>query len=145
MYSVETEITFEAAHRLYDVNTYSEDCSDNLHGHTYHVIARIGRKTYNDAQMVIDFKLLKEVLYNTIEKKYDHSSILRDVDPVTPTIQQFCKKVNIVHDNPTAEWMSEEFYRTLSEALHEVDDQLHVLSLSVQETENNIATYIPET
>lgn len=139
--SVETFVTFEAAHRLYDVDTYSEECRNNLHGHSYGVRAVISRYCMNPAGMVIDFKLLKETIHRVIEEPYDHSCILKDTDPIAPIIQQNCDKVHIVHENPTAEWMAERFYKDLNNALKEVDPQVFVVSVSVRETEHNIATY----
>ena len=62
MYKLQTQIEFEAAHRLYDVDTYSEECRNNIHGHSYKVTFIIGRDELNSAGMVIDFKLLKKVL-----------------------------------------------------------------------------------
>ena len=92
MYTVKTKISFEAAHRLYDVDTYSEECRQNVHGHSYKVTVIVGRKNLNRAGMVIDFKQLKEVLRDKIEKKYDHSCILKRTDPIAPTIQETVKR-----------------------------------------------------
>ena len=141
MYTVETTTSFEAAHRLYSVETYAEECRDNIHGHSYKVKVVIGRPELNSAGMVIDFKLLKEIIRTEIEKKYDHSCILRQNDPLAEPIMTNCKKVFIVQDNPTAEWMSKMFFDILVDGLSKLDDQLRVVSVSVQETENNIATY----
>lgn len=142
MHTVETVVSFEAAHRLYDVATYSEECRDNIHGHSYKVKVVVGREKLNDAGMVVDFKLLKKLIREEIEDKYDHSCILRTIDPLATPIRENCKKVILVSDNPTAEWMAEEFwFRLTSKLLDELDSELKVLSVSVQETENNIATY----
>ena len=139
MYSVETKVSFEAAHRLYDVNTYSEECRNNLHGHSYKVTVVVGRDELNDAGMVIDFKLLKKVIRENIEDVYDHSCILKSNDPIAPVIFDNCKKVHIVNDNPTAEWISKVFREILETKLKEIDKKCKVISVAVQETENNIA------
>lgn len=139
MYSVETKVSFEAAHRLYDVNTYSEECRNNLHGHSYKVTVVVGRDELNDAGMVIDFKLLKKVIRENIENVYDHSCILKSNDPIASVISANCKKVHIVNDNPTAEWMSKVFREILETKLKEIDEKCKVISVAVQETENNIA------
>ncbi len=138
---VETFITFEAAHRLYDVNTYSEECRNNIHGHSYGVNIKVSRTSLNESGMVIDFKLLKKIVNEIIELPYDHSCILRSIDPLAEPIKANCKKVHIVEDNPTAEWMAKEFFQSLDEGLKDVDPELYVLSVSVRETEHNIATY----
>lgn len=141
MYKLQTQIEFEAAHRLYDVDTYSEECRNNIHGHSYKVTFIIGRDELNSAGMVIDFKLLKKVLKSEIEDKYDHSCILTYSDPLSESIKQHCKKVHIVYHNPTAEWMSYVYFKITSDALFEIDPLLKVVSVAVQETEHNIAIY----
>jgi len=139
---VETYFSFEAAHRLYDTETYSEECRNNLHGHSYVVRVVVSSSNLNNAGMVIDFKLLKKILKETIEDKYDHSCILRSCDPLANVVKDNCKKVHIVEENPTAEWMAKKFYTEILQALSSVDLYLAVEKVSVQETEHNIATFM---
>lgn len=141
MHTVETFVTFEAAHRLYGVDTYSEICCTALHGHSYGVRVVVGRNTLNNAGMVIDFKLLKKAIKQVIEDPYDHSSILRIIDPIAETVADNCKNVHIVEENPTAEWMASLFFHDLEDALKPIDSELFVESISVRETEHNVATY----
>lgn len=145
MYTIQSMVSFEAAHRLYGVDTYSKECSDSIHGHSYKCHITVGRLEKNSAGMVMDFKLFKKICKEVIEDRYDHSTILRDVDPMVEAFRQFApeQKLNIVKDNPTAEWMAEEYCKELEKALQEVDEDLIVCRVSVQETENNIATYEP--
>lgn len=142
MYIVEATITFEAAHRLYGVDTYSSECRDSVHGHSYKVRAKIGRETLNDAGMVVDFKLLKKTM-KVIEEQYDHSIILRSADPLVEAFRTLApeQKLNVVDDSPTAEWMAEMYYNQLVSEFTAVDCNLIVVSVSVQETEKNIATF----
>lgn len=144
MHTVKTKVSFEAAHRLYDVDTYSSECRDNLHGHSYKVEVLVGVNDLNSAGMVIDFKLLKKVIKDVIEDKYDHSCILRESDPIAGVIKENCKKVILVDDSPTAEWMAKEFYEMIKSKIITFSSDLHVISVAVQETENNIAYYLPE-
>lgn len=141
MYKLKTRIDFEAAHRLYNVNTYSEECSDNLHGHSYKVDVVVGRETLNNADMVIDFKLLKERLRKCIVDKFDHSCILCINDPLAKYVNKYCKKVHIVPESPTAEYMTADFADRISSELIKIDPEVVVLSVAVHETENNIATW----
>lgn len=141
MNKVETTISFEAAHRLYDVATYSEECRNNIHGHSYKVTVVVGREDVNDAGMVVDFKLLKKVVGEQIEEKYDHSCILVAEDPIAEVIYNNCKKVHIIDANPTAEWMASYFADVLKDHLSVIDSELKVLEVRVQETENNIAIW----
>lgn len=144
MYTVKTKISFEAAHRLYNVDTYSKECRDNLHGHSYRVEVVVGLDNINSAGMVIDFKLLKKIIKDSIEDKYDHSCILRKCDPIANTIKENCNKVILVDESPTAEWMSKQFYEMIESRINSFSSDLHVVSIGVQETENNIAYYLPE-
>jgi len=142
MYRVEATISFEAAHRLYGVDTYSSECRDSVHGHSYKVKAVIGREELNDAGMVIDFKYLKSIM-RRIEDMYDHSTILRDIDPLVHVFENVApeSKLVVVHDSPTAEWMAKSYYNDIKHGCAMVDLGLKVISVSVQETEKNIATY----
>jgi len=139
---VRTQISFEAAHRLYDVATYSEACRTCLHGHSYKVAVECSCDKLNDAGMVVDFKLLKEIIKETIEDKYDHSCILRECDPLKDAIVKECRKVHVVEANPTAEWMAQLFASDIDAALAANGlSNIHVQRLGVQETENNIAIW----
>lgn len=144
MYTVKTRVSFEAAHRLYDVVTYSSECRDNLHGHSYKVEVVVGTDHISSNGMVIDFKLLKKIIKDVIEDKYDHSCILRNSDPIAKVVQENCKKVILVDDSPTAEWMAKDFYEMIQSRINTFSSDLHVISVGVQETENNIAYYLPE-
>lgn len=144
MYEVKTKVSFEAAHRLYNVDTYSSECRDNLHGHSYKVEVLVGVNDLNNAGMVIDFKLLKKTIKDVIEDKYDHSCILRNSDPIAKVVKENCKKVIIVDNSPTAEWMAKEFYEMIQSRMNTFSSDLHVISVGVQETENNIGYYLPE-
>lgn len=145
MYTVKARVDFEAAHRLYNANTYAEECRKNLHGHSYKVDVEISSTGLNNANMIIDFKLLKEILKSTIHDKYDHACILNQADPLCRAIQAECDKVVIVNSNPSAEWMAQEFYACIYTVLHNrFGDMYDIVSVSVQETENNIAVYKPE-
>lgn len=144
MYTVQTAISFEAAHRLYDVATYSEECRDNVHGHSYNIVVKVGRESLNDASMVIDFKLFKKIVNEEIHDVYDHSCIIRKCDPLAEALVANCKKVNLVEENPTAEWMARLFFWKIKLRLADIDRELSVVEVSVQETENNIATYSKE-
>lgn len=144
MYTVKTRVSFEAAHRLYDVVTYSSECRDNLHGHSYKVEVVVGTDYLSSAGMVIDFKLLKKLIKDVIEDKYDHSCILRKSDPIAAVIEENCKKVILVDESPTAEWMAKEFYDMIQAEIHIYASDVHVISVGVQETENNIGYYLPE-
>ena len=141
MYKIKTQVDFEAAHRLYNIDTYSTECRDNIHGHSYKVTVVVSRKSLNSAGMVIDFKKFKQLLNDIIVSTYDHSCILQKSDPLVSSMKETCHKVIVVDSSPTAEWMAESYFRDIQERLHEEDPLLVLQSVQVQETEHNIAIY----
>lgn len=141
MFLLKTTVSYEYAHRLYDVATYTEDCKNNIHGHSGYLTVYITRPELNAAGMVMDFKQLKEILKEEIESKYDHSCILKSNDPVAPVVKDNCKKVHIVEENPTAEWMAYRFFTDVNAAVKKIDPKVSVWRVEVQETDKNIAIY----
>ena len=140
-YSLQTRVELETAHRLYATDTYSEECRENVHGHSYKVTFIVTTKKLNKAGMVCDFKLLKKVLKEEIEQPYDHSIILRSCDPLAEELKKNCKKVHIVEENPTAEWMSKLYFDLANQAFKKNKLAINCVECRVQETENNIAIY----
>lgn len=68
MTTVTKEVTFDAAHLL----TGYEGLCRNLHGHTYHIFASVGAEP-DERGMVVDFKLLKELVKSEITDRFDHA------------------------------------------------------------------------
>ena len=144
MNTIISTFSFEAAHRLYNVNTYSEECRRNLHGHSYRMTVYLSRLNPDDSGMVMDFKKFKKIVNDTVIDRYDHSCILRECDPILPVIRENCEKVYSYEESPTAEWMAKWFYKLLDERFKLEDKELILQKVEVQETENNIASYSPE-
>ena len=142
MITLKTSFECETAHRLFNVATYSEECRDNIHGHSYKYTVEVARKDLglNEANMVVDFKLLKETLKEFI-RKYDHSVIIKVDDPLAKPLVENCKKVNIVTENPTAEWMVKTFPKELNFLFDEKNLGIEVVSLEIAETTGNIAVW----
>lgn len=139
MYTLTTQITFEAAHRL--KSAYSEACFKNIHGHSYRVEVEVGSRFLNADNMICDFKKLKEVINTTLEEKYDHSCFLHKDDPLVAPITENCKKVFVCSENPTAEFMARKFFVELQQAFAEEKTGCEPVRVSVWETEHNMATY----
>ena len=142
MITVKTHFECEIAHRLFDVDTYSEECRDNIHGHSYKFDLEVARKGHelNEAGMVVDFKLLKETI-KEFERKYDHSVIIRDKDPLKEPLLNNCKKVNVCFQNPTAEWMVVTFSDELNDLFDKYHLEIEVVELDIAETTGNIAIW----
>ena len=142
MITIKTCFECETAHRLYDVKTYSTECRENIHGHSYRYVLEVARKDggLNAAGMVCDFKALKEAV-RQFEKIYDHSVILKRDDPLCEALLKECRKVNIVDDNPTAEWMACTFPEILNKIFDENTLGIEIVSLEIAETTGNIAVW----
>jgi 6-pyruvoyltetrahydropterin/6-carboxytetrahydropterin synthase len=82
--TVTKQFTFDAAHFLTD---YEGDCS-RMHGHTYKLEVTVGGSMVGD--MVIDFKLLNEVVKERIISKLDHQ-LLNEVLPFRTTAENIAE------------------------------------------------------
>ena len=89
MFSVEKELTFEAAHHL---PNHKGKCK-NIHGHTYQVIVEVEASNLNEEGMVVDFGDIKSI----IKEKFDHK-YLNDLDEFSDPDWE--------HKTPTAENMA---------------------------------------
>lgn len=140
MYSLRIKFEMAYAHRL--MTSYSRDCQ-SLHGHNGICEIHIGNEKLNEDMMVIDFKKIKEIVKENLEKKYDHSTILYKEDPLVEIIKPYCNsaKFHIFEKNPTAEYMAERFTNELQEILNKELPGTKVLSFSFEETSNNKAIY----
>lgn len=71
---VTKEITFDVAHML----SYYEGKCANLHGHTYKLQVTLKGDVDNEARMVLDFNILKDVLDQSVMDVFDHAIIFSD-------------------------------------------------------------------
>lgn len=98
----------EAAHRV--SFAYTERCR-GLHGHSYLFEIFIKGKTQDNAQMLLDFKYLKEKLNDFLDS-FDHSLLIWDQDE---ELMKIGPKINsryiILPYNSTAEQMSRHIYQ----------------------------------
>ena len=126
--------SFCAAHRLHNPALSDEEnfeiygkCNNpDGHGHNYTLEVTVRGKMSDKNGMVIDLKILKNIIAEKILTKVDHKYLNYDVD--------FFQ--NII---PKAENMVTQFWKILEEALSEEKAELYELKL--YETDNNIATY----
>jgi len=140
MYSLRIKFEIAYAHRL--MTSYSASCR-GLHGHNGVCEILIGNDKLNEDMMVVDFKKIKEIVKETLEEKYDHSTILYKDDPLAEAVKPFCNpaKFHLFEKNPTAEYMAERFTNELQEILDKELPGTKVLSFSFEETSNNKAIF----
>ena len=120
MLSVTKRFEFEAAHHLPD---YDGICQ-NLHGHSYKLEVEVGLQSFQGLSktgIIIDFKLLKEIVNEKVISVYDHEDL------------------NEHFDNPTAEnmvvWISHILWHEFK------NHNIELIKVNLYETSNSYVTW----
>jgi 6-pyruvoyltetrahydropterin/6-carboxytetrahydropterin synthase len=123
MYEVTVEADFSSGHYL---RNYKGKC-ENPHGHNYKVQVTLAGKELDAAGLLLDFKLLKQVLRPVIDR-IDHR-MLNDLEP-------------FIELNPSAETMAKYFYDQTNEQLGAMTQgRVRVKDATIWETDTTKATY----
>jgi 6-pyruvoyltetrahydropterin/6-carboxytetrahydropterin synthase len=123
MYEVTVESGFSSGHYL---RNYKGKC-ENPHGHNYKVQVTLVGAELDAAGLLLDFKLLKQVMRPVIER-IDHQ-MLNDLEPFTVV-------------NPSAENLAKYFYDQTSEQLAGMTQgRVRVKDCTIWETDTTTATY----
>ncbi|MDQ3141772.1 MAG: 6-carboxytetrahydropterin synthase [Bacteroidota bacterium] len=123
---------FNAAHRLFNPAWSDEQnkttfgiCSNpNYHGHNYELEIKITGELNPETGMLMDLKVLKEIIEIHVENRYDHKNLNMDCE-------EFLEKI------PTAENICIEIYKILR---NEIKPELD-LQVRLYETPRNYAEY----
>ena len=123
MFEVTVEADFSSGHYL---RNYKGKC-ENPHGHNYKVRVTLTGAELDPAGLLLDFKLLKQVLRPVIER-IDHQ-MLNDLEPFTVL-------------NPSAENLARYFYDETNRHLADVTGgRVRVKDCTIWETDTTTATY----
>jgi 6-pyruvoyltetrahydropterin/6-carboxytetrahydropterin synthase len=123
MYEVTVEAVFSSGHYL---RNYQGKC-ENPHGHNYKVRVTLAGGALDDSGLLLDFKLLKQVLHPVISR-IDHQ-MLNDLEPFTTL-------------NPSAENIAKFFYDQTKEQLNGMTQgRVRVKDCTIWETDATTATY----
>jgi len=123
MFELTVEREFSSGHYL---RNYRGRC-ENPHGHNYKVQITLAGAKLDEAGLLLDFKLLKQVMRPVIDA-IDHQ-MLNDLEPFT-TI------------NPSAENIARYFYQQTSEQLSGMTQgRVRVKDCTIWETDTTSATY----
>lgn len=123
---------FNAAHRLYNKN-WSQDKNDevfglcnnaNWHGHNYELIVKVIGEIDPETGYVIDLKLLKDIIKEQVEERFDHKNLNMDCPDFADL-------------NPTAENICVVIYDLLKKHL----DKKYDVQVRLYETERNFVEY----
>jgi 6-pyruvoyltetrahydropterin/6-carboxytetrahydropterin synthase len=123
MYEVTVEAGFSSGHYL---RNYQGKC-ENPHGHNYKVRVTLAGGALDDSGLLLDFKLLKQVLHPVISR-IDHQ-MLNDIEPFTTL-------------NPSAENIAKFFYDQTKDQLNRMTQgRVRVKDCTIWETDTTTATY----
>ncbi len=123
MYEVTVEAVFSSGHYL---RNYRCKC-ENPHGHNYKVRVTLAGAQLDEAGLLLDFRLLKQVMRPVIER-IDHQ-MLNDLEPFTTL-------------NPSAENIAKFFFDQTSRQLHDMTQgRVRVKDCTIWETDTTTATY----
>ena len=142
MYRIRKKFTFEMAHVL--SSSYSKECQQ-VHGHSYILEIIIQGMSLNDDGMLIDFKLLKEIVNEKIISDFDHNFVIKRTS--TPIPQEcysalpFLKNIVLVDYNPTAENMVRDIYKRLYGPLARIIPSFIGIRVRLHETSTGWAEY----
>lgn len=141
---VTKEFKFEMAHAL---KGYNGPCK-NLHGHSYELFVTVKGEPVNnpgssDNGMVIDFKLLKNIVRENIIDLYDHALVLHKDSAalINDTSLELYEKLITVDYQPTSENLLIYFSEILKQKLP-ATVKLHRLLL--RETVTSYAEWFAE-
>jgi 6-pyruvoyltetrahydropterin/6-carboxytetrahydropterin synthase len=124
MFEVTVEAGFSSGHYL---RNYRGKC-ENPHGHNYKVFVTLIGEELDEAGMLLDFKLLKQVMRPTVE--YLDHFMINDLKPFD------------VELNPSAENLAKYFYDQTSKQLHEMTaGRVQVKDCTLYETDTSFARY----
>ena len=124
MFEVTVEAGFSSGHYL---RNYRGKC-ENPHGHNYKVFVTLIGETLDEAGMLLDFKLLEQVMRPTVE--YLDHFMINDLKPFDEEI------------NPSAENLARYFYQQTSTQLHEMTaGRVRVKDCTLYETDTSFARY----
>ncbi len=124
MYEVTVEAGFSSGHYL---RNYQGKC-ENPHGHNYKVFVTLIGKELDETGLLLDFKLLKNILKPTVDYLDHH--MINDLEPFVAEL------------NPSAENLAKFFFDRTSTQLAEMTaGRVRVKDCTVYETDTSFARF----
>ena len=124
MFEVTVEAGFSSGHYL---RNYRGKC-ENPHGHNYKVFITLVGEELDPTGLLLDFKLLKQVMRPTVE--YLDHKMINELEPFVTEI------------NPSAENLARYFYQETSAQVHAMTDgRVRVKDCTLYETDTSFARY----
>ncbi len=124
MFEVTVEAGFSSGHYL---RNYHGKC-ENPHGHNYRVFVTLAGAELDEAGLLLDFKLLKQVMRPVVDR-LDHQMI-NDLEPFNEQL------------NPSAENLARYFYQETAQQMQEMTGgRVRVKDCTLYETDTSFARY----
>jgi 6-pyruvoyltetrahydropterin/6-carboxytetrahydropterin synthase len=126
---------FNAAHRLFRKDwsdqkneaVFGKCNNPNYHGHNYELIVGLSGEIDQETGYLIDLKILKDLIFEEVEKPFDHKNLNLDV----PEFKEL---------NPTVENIAVVIWNKLRK---ELEDK-YKITVTLYETPRNFVTYTGE-
>lgn len=136
------EFRFEGAHALMN---YNGKCK-NIHGHSYILYVTVVGEAKTDPNgpdngMVIDFKLLKDIVNKNIIDKFDHALVLEEGTPLSNELSTEYPNVYLTNFRPTTENLICFFAQAIKENLPQ---GINLYSLKLHETASSYIEWFAE-
>lgn len=136
------EFSFETAHVL---EGYDGLCSQ-IHGHSYRLFVTVLGEPETDPAhphfgMVLDFKILKDIVKRLVIDRYDHSLVIRDSQAnaaVIEALRDRFGRIITVDYQPTCENMISRFAEQIG---RELPPHVELYSLKLHETATSFAEW----
>lgn len=123
MFEITVQAGFSSGHYLRD---YYGKC-ENPHGHNYRVLVTLAGEELEANGLLLDFKLLKQVLKPTVD--YLDHQMINDLEPFTTV-------------NPSAENLARYFFDNTANELDKMTHgRVRVKDCTVYETDTSFARY----
>jgi 6-pyruvoyltetrahydropterin/6-carboxytetrahydropterin synthase len=123
MFEVTVEAGFSSGHYL---RNYRGKC-ENPHGHNYKVFVTLIGEELDEAGLLLDFKLLKQVMRPVVD--YLDHQMINDLEPFTAV-------------NPSAENLARYFYQETAKQLRDMTaGRVKVKDCTLYETDTSFARY----
>ena len=136
------EFRFEGAHALMN---YNGKCK-NIHGHSYILYVTVVGEAKTDPNgpdngMVIDFKLLKDIVNKNVIDKFDHALVLEEGTPLSNELSTEYTNVYLTNFRPTTENLICFFAQAIKENLPQ---GINLYSLKLHETASSYIEWFAE-
>lgn len=109
MITLTKKFEFEAAHRI---SNYDGPCRE-IHGHTYKLEVTISGPIDPGTDMILDFKILKNLVKISVIEQFDHALLLKYNEENRKLFEHYSGKIAWMKTEPTAERMLQRMADTL--------------------------------